>query len=165
MQVEVILLQSVPRLGAVGNIVKVARGYANNWLIPQKMAVRATADAKSKYEQSLQEIAAQDLSNKLAAQEVAVKMDNYVIVCVREASERRHLYGSIKPGDIAAELNAAGFAVNKNQVKVLDVIKELGVYKAKVKLHGEVEVTVLVNVVANPDDAGRQMDEYKTLNS
>ncbi len=154
--VEVILLERVGKLGVIGDVVKVKPGYARNFLLPQKKALRATANNKKLFEAERAQIEARNAELKATASEIAVKLDGQTFALIRQAGESGQLYGSVAARDIAAAAVDAGFAVEKSQVLLNAPIKTIGVQAVKVKLHPEVEVEVKVNVARTTEEAERQ---------
>lgn len=153
---EVILLERIARLGQIGDVVKVRPGFARNFLLPQKKALRATADNKKQFEEQRAQIEAHNLARKQEAEKVKPKIDGLTIVVIRQASETGHLYGSVGAKDISQAVCEAGVTIDKRQVILEKPIKLLGLHPTKVALHPEVSVTVTVNVAKSADEAAAQ---------
>ena len=153
---EVILLERIERLGQMGDVVKVKAGYARNYLLPQKKALRATSENLKVFESQRVELEAQNLKRKQEADAVATKMDGTKLVMIRQAGESGQLYGSVTARDIAAALEESGFHVNRNQVQLPQPIKILGLHEARVALHPEVSVDVVLNVALSEEEAATQ---------
>jgi large subunit ribosomal protein L9 len=153
---EVILLERVEKLGQMGEVVRVKPGYARNFLLPQKKALRATAENKERFEKQRSQLEAVNLKLKGEAESVAKKMDNVSVVLVRQAGETGQLYGSVSARDIADAVTAAGFTVEHRQIRIDRPIKTLGLVQTRVMLHPEVAVTVTVNVAKSEEEAERQ---------
>jgi large subunit ribosomal protein L9 len=156
MPVEVILLERVEKLGQMGQVVKVRPGFARNFLLPQKKALRATKQNLAYFEKQRAQLEAQNLERKGDAHEVAKKLDGIAVVVIRQAGESGQLYGSVTARDIAAAVTEAGFTIGRSQVVLDKAIKTLGLYKQRVVLHPEVAVTVTVNVAQSAEEAEMQ---------
>jgi large subunit ribosomal protein L9 len=154
--VEVILLQRVEKLGQMGEIVKVKPGFARNYLLPQKKALRATKDNRERFEQQRVELEAQNLKRREEAQRVAERVSGLSVVVIRQAGEAGNLYGSVGGRDIADACAAAGLSVGRQQVALEHPIKTLGLQEVRVILHPEVSIGVTVNVARSPEEAERQ---------
>jgi large subunit ribosomal protein L9 len=150
---EIILLERVEKLGQMGQIVKVKPGYARNFLLPQKKALRATKANMAFFETQKAQLEAQNLERRKDAQEVAGKMAGLTVVITRQAAESGMLYGSVNGRDIAEAITASGFTVLRNQVAINDPIKSLGLFDVRVILHPEVSVNVRVNVARSLEEA------------
>ena len=150
---QVILLQRVEKLGMMGQIVEVKPGYARNYLLPQKKALRATADNVAIFETRKIELEAKNLHEKAEAEFVAEKMSDLRLVVIRQAGESGQLYGSVSPRDIAEQIVEGGFKVQRNQVLILSAIKTLGVHSVSVILHPEVSVSIDVVVAQTVEEA------------
>ncbi len=156
MPVEVILLERVEKLGQMGQVVKVRPGFARNFLLPQKKALRATKENLAFFEKQRTQLEAQNLHRKGEAEEVAKKLDGVAVVVIRQAGESGQLYGSVNARDIADAVTAAGFTIGRSQVVLDKAIKTLGLYKQRVVLHPEVAVHVTVNVAQSGEEAAMQ---------
>jgi large subunit ribosomal protein L9 len=153
---EIILLERVEKLGQMGQIVNVKPGYARNFLLPQKKALRATKGNMAFFETQKAQLEAQNLERRKEAEEVAGKMKGLAVVITRQAAESGMLYGSVNGRDIAEAITAAGFTVQRNQVAINDPIKSLGLFDVRVILHPEVSVNVRVNVARSLEEAEMQ---------
>jgi large subunit ribosomal protein L9 len=154
--VELILLERVENLGQMGQVVKVRPGFARNYLLPQKKALRATKENLAYFEKQRAQLEAQNLKRKGEAEEVAKKLDGLSVVLVRQAGESGQLYGSVSARDIADAITAAGFTVEKRQIILDKQLKTLGLHKLRVGLHPEVSVSVTVNVAQSEEEAAMQ---------
>ncbi|HEV8680988.1 MAG TPA: 50S ribosomal protein L9 [Stellaceae bacterium] len=154
--VDLILLERVPKLGQMGQIVKVKPGYARNFLLPQKKAMRATKDNLAYFETQRAQLEANNLERKSEAGEVGTKLDGLTVVLIRQAGESGQLYGSVAARDIAEAVTASGFTVNKSQIVLERPIKALGLHPVRVMLHPEVGVTVVANVAQSEEGARMQ---------
>lgn len=153
---DVILLERIEKLGQIGDVVAVKPGFARNFLLPRKKALRATEENKKRFEAQRAQIEATNLSRKQEAEKVAKKIDGLKIVVIRQASETGLLFGSVANRDIADGLTEAGFTVDRRQVILDKPIKTLGLHKVRVALHPEVIVTVTANVAKSADEAAQQ---------
>ena len=154
--VDVILLERVEKLGQMGQVVKVRPGYARNYLLPQKKALRATKENLAYFEKQRAQLEAQNLKRRSEAEEVAKKLDGLKVVIIRQAGESGQLYGSVSPRDIAEALTQSRFSVTRNQIVLNSPIKALGLHSVPVHLHPEVDVKITVNVARSPEEAERQ---------
>jgi large subunit ribosomal protein L9 len=153
---QVILLERIPRLGQMGETVKVKNGYARNYLLPQGKALRATDSNKLKFEAQRVELEARNLERKTEALTVHEKLDGTSYVIVRSAGETGHLYGSVSTRDIATVLEENGFKVARAQVNLNNPIKLIGLHEVVISLHPEVESKIVANVARSEDEAQRQ---------
>jgi len=152
---EVILLERVTKLGQMGEVVRVKNGYARNFLLPQRKALRATKENRERFEGMKVELEARNTELRGAAQTSAKKVDGKNVVVLRQAGENGQLYGSVSTRDIATLLSGDGVTVDRSQIVLNTPIKMLGSYKLPVALHPEVEVTVTVTVARTQDEAER----------
>lgn len=157
---EIILLEHVEKLGKMGEKVTVKNGYARNYLLPSKKALRATEANVAVYEKQKAELEAHNKNLLDTAAALAETLKGYSAVLVRQAAETGQLYGSVSIRDIAAAVKAAGFAVERRQVYLENPIKDLGVYEIKLTLHPEVTQTILVNIARTEDDAKKQAKAF-----
>ena len=156
---EVILLESINKLGRIGDIVSVKPGFARNFLIPGHKALRATDANKKKFEERREQIESENKNRMEKAQAVADKLDGQTITLVRQAGDSGHLYGSVSGRDVALELNDKGFAnITVHHVMLDHPIKELGVYDIHLRPHSDVGVTITAYVV-------RSLEEVEKLKS
>ena len=155
MIMEVILLERVAKLGQMGEVVKVRDGYARNFLLRRKKALRATAENRAKYDGMKAELEARNLTAKSEAGKAAEKIDGLSIVIIRQASETGQLFGSVSVRDIIAALAAENVAVSRPQVWLDVPIKAIGQQKVTIAVHPEVEATITVTVARSADEAER----------
>jgi len=153
---EVILLQRIGRLGQMGDVVNVKDGYARNYLLPQKKALRATEQNRAQFETQRAQLEANNLELKKEAEAVAEKLNGQIFVAIRSAGDTGQLYGSVSTRDIAEVVTEGGFTIDRRQVIMERPIKTLGVHAIHLTLHPEVEVTVSLNVARSEDEAERQ---------
>ncbi|MGE0420916.1 MAG: 50S ribosomal protein L9 [Reyranellaceae bacterium] len=153
---EVILLERVPKLGQMGDVVKVKPGFARNFLLPQKKALRATADNRKYFDSRRKELEATNLKRRQEAEAVAAQMAGFQVVLIRQASESLQLYGSVTARDIADAAASGGskaVKIERAQVELPKPIKSLGMHKVQVHLHPEVVVEINANVARSADEA------------
>jgi large subunit ribosomal protein L9 len=153
---EVILLERVERLGQMGDKVKVKPGFARNFLLPRKKALRATKQNMSLFETQRAQLEAANLKRKGEAEAVAAQASDLSVVLIRQASENGQLFGSVRPRDVSEAVTAQGVTIDNTQVKLDIPIKTLGIHKLRVNLHPEVAITVSVNVARSEDEAKLQ---------
>lgn len=150
---EVILLERIEKLGQMGDVVKVKDGFARNFLLPQKKALRASEDNLAYFEKEKVTLEANNLKQKQEAEVILTKLDDFNLIIIRQAGETGQLYGSVNTNDIKTSLNENGFVVEKNQIKLDKPIKELGIHKVSVKLHPEVQAIISVIVSRTESEA------------
>lgn len=150
---DVILLERIDKLGQMGDVVKVKTGYARNFLLPQKKALRATDANRTYFESRRSELEAINLERKGEAEAVAKKMEGLHLVLVRQAGEGGQLYGSVTARDVADALKEDGVTMDRGQVELNAAIKQLGKFTVPVKLHPEVSVDIDVTVSRSMDQA------------
>ena len=155
-QVELILLQRVEKLGQMGDLVKVKPGYARNFLLPQKRAIRANKANLEKFEAQRAQLEAQNIKRREEAERLAERVGGLTVVIIRQAGESGSLYGSVSVRDIADGCSEGGLTVNRTQVILPHPIKTLGLTKVKVVLHPEVLIDVTVNVARSVEEAEKQ---------
>jgi large subunit ribosomal protein L9 len=153
---NIILLERVENLGQMGQVVKVRAGYARNYLLPQKKAMRATKANMEHFEKQRAHLEAMNLERRKDAEVVARKMDGVSVIVTRQAGDTGVLYGSVSARDISDAVTAAGFTIDRKQVAINEPIKTLGLTKVRVVLHPEVSVNVTVNVARTLEEAELQ---------
>jgi large subunit ribosomal protein L9 len=153
---QVILLERVENLGAIGDVVTVRPGYARNFLLPAHKALRATEANKKRFEAQRADIIARNAALREKASEDGKALDGKAYVLIRQAGDSGQLYGSVSARDIAEIIIADGHEVSRNVVQMEKPIKALGVYAVKVRLHAEVVVGITLNVARSQDEADRQ---------
>lgn len=156
---EVILLERIGRLGYMGDTVSVKPGYARNFLLPQKKALRATPSNVAYFETQKVKLQAENATRKGEAETLAKKVDGLKIVVIRTAGEAGHLYGSVSARDIADAVTAAGYTITRDMVAMHHPIKTIGLFDEVVHLHPEVEVTIKVNVARSDAEAKIQFEK------
>jgi large subunit ribosomal protein L9 len=154
--IELILLERVEKLGQMGQVVKVRPGFARNYLLPQKKALRATKENLAYFESQRSQLEANNLQRKSEATEIGGKLEGLTVVIIRQAGESGQLYGSVSARDIAEAVTEAGFTIEKRQVVLDRPIKTLGLHSVRVALHPEVSVTVIANVAQSAEEGEMQ---------
>jgi large subunit ribosomal protein L9 len=153
---QVILLERIGRLGQMGDVVNVKNGYARNFLLPQKKALRATQENLARFEKDRTQLEARDLELKKEAEAVAGKLEGGKFIAIRQAGDTGQLYGSVTPRDIAEVVTNGGFTVDRRQIVLNKPIKSLGLHPVKVALHPEVVVGITLNIARTEEEADRQ---------
>ena len=153
---QVILLERVEKLGQMGDEVRVKDGFARNYLLPQKKALRANKTNREYFQTQKVQLETRNLERKSEAQKIAEKLEGKTFVLLRQAGDRGQLYGSVSPRDISDVITAGGFSVNRTQVPLDKAIKDIGLVPVNVVLHPEVRVKVTLNVARTEDEAERQ---------
>ena len=160
---DVILLERVENLGQMGQVVKVRPGFARNFLLPQKKALRATKENLTYFEKQRAQLEAQNLTRKSEAEQVAEKLNGLKVVLIRQAGESGQLYGSVSARDLSDAVTAAGFTITRGQIVLEKPIKTLGLFPLKVVLHPEVSVAVTANVAQSAEEAEMQAEGIDPL--
>jgi len=153
---EVILLERVEKLGTIGDVVKVKNGFARNYLLPNKKALRANDANKKLFEANRARIEEENASKRSDAEKASKGVDGKTVQLIRQASNTGQLYGSVSARDIVEALDSVGAKVTKSQVVLDRPIKAIGMHEVKIALHPEVSVTVKVNVARSPEEADLQ---------
>ena len=153
---QVILLERVEKLGQMGDEVRVKDGFARNYLLPKKKALRANKTNREFFQGQKAQLEARNLEQKKEAEAVGKKLDGKTFVLIRQAGDRGQLYGSVSTRDIANAISEGGVSVNRTQVPLDTAIKTIGLFKVSVRLHPEVRVGVTINVARSEDEAERQ---------
>lgn len=153
---QVILLERVEKLGQMGDEVRVKEGFARNFLLPKKKALRATKANREYFQTQKAHLEAHNLERRKDAEVIAKKLDGKSFTIIRQAGDRGQLYGSVSPRDIAEAMDKAGFKIDRHQVTISVAIKSIGLFQLPVVLHPEVKVTITVNVARSEDEAERQ---------
>ena len=153
---QVVLLERIEKLGQMGDVVSVKPGFARNYLLPRQKALRATKENMARFERERAQLEARNLQRKDEAGRVGRDLEGKSFVLIRSAGESGQLYGSVTSRDIAAKLTEDGFSVDRGQVVLDRPIKALGLHEQRIQLHGEVIVSITVNVARSEDEAERQ---------
>lgn len=154
---EVILLQRIEKLGQMGDVVNVKPGFARNYLLPQKKAIRATESNRARFEQQRAQLEAINLERRRDAEAMAGKFEGLSVVLVRQAAENGQLYGSVSARDIADAVTEQGIKIARSQVLMDRPIKTLGLHPVRIELHPEVIVSITANVAKSEEEAEAQM--------
>jgi large subunit ribosomal protein L9 len=153
---EVILLERVEKLGAIGDVVTVKNGFARNFLLPNKKALRANETNRKLFEVNRHKIEAENADKRAEAEKASKGIEGKTVQLIRQASNVGHLYGSVTARDIIDALDAGGAKLTKSQVVLDRPIKAIGMHDVKIALHPEVAVTIKVNVARSPEEADLQ---------
>jgi len=149
---EVILKEDVPKLGARGDVVKVAEGYGRNYLLPRKLAIEATGGNRAVIDQMKAAGLRRAARDKADAEALAQQFHGLILTFYRKAGEQEHLFGSVTSGDIADELDARGFTIDRRKIQLDEPLKVIGEFDVPVKLHRDVTASVKVVVKREPVD-------------
>ncbi|MEJ6391844.1 50S ribosomal protein L9 [Gymnodinialimonas sp. 2305UL16-5] len=153
---DVILLERVAKLGQMGEVVSVKEGYARNYLLPQKKALRANEANMATFENQKAQLEARNLESKKEAEALGEKLAGQQFIIIRSASDAGSLYGSVTTRDAADVATEEGFSVDRKQVALTAPIKDLGLHSVLVVLHPEVEVEIVLNVARSTEEAELQ---------
>jgi large subunit ribosomal protein L9 len=153
---DVILLERVEKLGAIGDVVTVKNGFARNYLLPRKKALRANEANRRVFEANRAQIEADNAARRGEAETASKDVDGKTVTLIRQASNTGQLYGSVSARDLAEALVAEGAKVAKNQIVLDRPIKAIGLTEVRVALHPEVSVTIKVNIARSPEEADLQ---------
>ena len=153
---DVILLERIEKLGQMGDVVTVKPGFARNYLLPRKKALRATDSNRGTFEKQRAQLEAKNLEHREEAERISKDMDKLNIVIVRQASDSDQLYGSVTPRDIADGITEAGVTADRRQIKLDRPIKTVGMHTVRIELHPEVSVEVIANVARSEEEAEMQ---------
>jgi len=153
---EVILLERVENLGQIGDVVKVKPGFARNFLLPRKKALRANEANKKIFEGQRAELEARNLERRKEAEAAAKRIDGKQFVVIRQSSEMGALYGSVSARDIAEAAAEGGVRIDRAQVRLDKPMKTLGIFPVRVMLHPEVSARIDINIARSPEEAERQ---------
>jgi len=161
---RVVLLERINKLGQMGDIVDVRSGYARNFLLPFKKALRATKENISFFEKQKSILEAKNLENKKEAEGIKTKIDGKSFILIRSASDTGALYGSVSSKDIYEIVSADGIEISKNQIKLEKPVKELGIHKISISLHSDISSEIFINVARSIEEAKLQ-EKGKELNN
>jgi len=153
---EVILLERIEKLGQIGDVVSVKNGFARNYLLPNRKALRANEANRKVFESNRAKIEADNAERRTEAEKSAGGVDGKTVQLIRQASNVGHLYGSVSARDIVEALEKEGASVAKSQIVLDRPIKAIGMHDVRVALHPEVSVTIKVNVARSPEEADLQ---------
>ncbi len=161
---KIVLLERINKLGQMGDVVYVRSGYARNFLLPFKKALRATKENINFFKEQKSVLEAKNLENKKEAESVKTKIDGKSFILIRSASDTGALYGSVSSKDINQIVSADGIEISKNQINLEKPIKELGTYKVSVSLHSDISSQIVINVARSIEEAKLQ-EAGKELNN
>jgi len=153
---QVILLERVPKLGEMGEEVRVRDGFARNWLLPQGKALRASPENRARFEAQKADLEERNRERRAQAEAVARRVSGKTFVAIRQAGQTGQLYGSVSTRDIAEVLDQEGVKIERRQVDMTTPIKAIGLHDIQLVLHPEVIVPVTINVARSADKAERQ---------
>ena len=153
---EVILLERVPKLGQMGEKVRVKDGFARNFLLPRGKALRATERNAKVFDSQRAQLEARNLEARQEASAIGEKINGQSFIIIRQAGETGQLYGSVSTRDIAEVVSKGGFSIDRNQVAITTPIKAIGLHSVPLSLHPEVEVAITINVARSEAEAERQ---------
>jgi len=156
---EVILKEDINNLGQRGDVVKVADGYGRNYLLPQKLALQATAANKAVIDQMKASAVRRSAKEKSEAEVLVGQLNNLALVFERKVGENEHLFGSVTSADIAQQLEAKGFTIDRRKVQLDEPLKQVGEFHIPVKLHREVTAHVAVTVKGEEVEAAAELAE------
>ena len=151
---QVVLLERIAKLGVIGDVVDVKLGFARNFLLPKKKALRATEANLEYFRNKRAEIEANNQRTKKEAEKLASKMADTLVVLTRQASDSGFLFGSVRPADIVEALSEQGYRISKGQVRITTPIKAIGTYQVGIVLHPEVSVNISVRVMTAQEQTG-----------
>lgn len=162
---DVILLERIQNLGQMGEVVKVRTGFARNYLLPQKKAMRATKENLARFERQRVELEAVNLHRRQEAEKVSERIEGTVVSIIRQAGESGQLYGSVSARDITDALGEEGFKVDRSQIAIDRPIKSIGLFDVRVNLHPEVSAKITVNVARSTEEADLQAERGGLVSS
>ena len=160
---DVILLERIEKLGQMGDVVTVKSGYARNFLLPQKKALRATDSNRVQFESQRTQLEAENLKRRQEAEAVASKIEDLDVVLIRQAGDSGQLYGSVSARDISDIVTETGVTIGRGQVLLDRAIKELGLHPIRISLHPEVSVELTVNIARTEDEAATQREHGQSI--
>ena len=160
---EVILMERIEKLGQMGDVVSVKPGYARNFLLPQKKALRATKGNMARFEDQRAQLEADNLKRREEAERVVKDLEGLTVTLVRQAGESGQLYGSVNNRDIAEAVTGAGVTIDRKQIALTAVIKALGLHTVRVQLHPEVSVDITANVARSEEEAEAQLKSGRVV--
>jgi len=152
---EVILLERIPRLGQMGELVRVKDGFARNFLLPRGKALRATEENRKRFDAMKADLEARSLAAKGEAGQIAAKIDGKSFTVLRQASEAGQLFGSVSPRDLVGILGAGGFTISRSQIALNTPIKTIGRHAVQLLLHPEIDTSISIVVARNNEEAAR----------
>lgn len=157
---EVILLEKVGRLGSIGDVVTVKNGYAHNYLLPQKKALRKTKDNMAYFEAKKADFEARNQKLKAEAEALAKELEGLSVIVVRQAAETGQLYGSVTARDIHDAIHEAGYKIARSQIVLNQPFKNIGLFDIQLSLHPDVTQTIRLNIARSNEEAKRQEKKH-----
>ncbi len=153
---EVILLERIEKLGQMGDVVNVKPGYARNYLLPRKKALRASEASRAVFQEQRAQLEAENLKNRQEAEGIATEVNGRTIIIVRQASDSDQLYGSVTTRDIANGITESGVTIDRRQVILPNPIKTVGMHSVRIDLHPEVTTEIVANIARSEEEAETQ---------
>lgn len=153
---EVILLERIEKLGQMGDVVNVKPGYARNYLLPRKKALRASEASRAVFQEQRAQLEAENLKNRQEAEGIATEVNGRTIIIVRQASDSDQLYGSVTTRDIANGITESGVTIDRRQVILPNPIKTVGMHSVRINLHPEVTTEIVANIARSEEEAEMQ---------
>jgi len=153
---EVILLERIEKLGQMGDVVNVKPGYARNYLLPRKKALRASEVSRAVFQEQRAQLEAENLKNRQEAEGIATEVNGRTIIIVRQASDSDQLYGSVTTRDIANGITESGVTIDRRQVILPNPIKTVGMHSVRIDLHPEVTTEIVANIARSEEEAEMQ---------
>jgi large subunit ribosomal protein L9 len=163
MSTQVVLLERVDHLGQMGDVVTVRPGFARNYLLPQKKALRATKQNLAQFEAQRKALEDLNAKKRVDAETLSTKMNNAKIVIIRQASEAGQLFGSVTTRDISDAVTALGFKIDRTQVQLNQAFKMIGLFPVTIALHPEVKVQISMNIARSEEESVVQDKTGKAL--
>jgi len=160
---QVILMERIEKLGQMGDVVSVKPGFARNYLLPQKKALRANKTNMARFEKERGQLEAENLQRRDEAERVSKDLHGLTVTLIRQAGESGQLYGSVNSRDVSEAVTAAGVTVARRQIDLGAVIKTLGLHPVRVQLHPEVAVTITANVARSDEEAKAQIESGRVV--
>ena len=153
---EVILLERIEKLGQMGDVVNVKPGYARNYLLPRKKALRASEASRAVFQEQRAQLEAENIKNRQEAEGIATEVNGRTIIIVRQASDSDQLYGSVTTRDIANGITESGVTIDRRQVILPNPIKTVGMHSVRIDLHPEVTTEIVANIARSEEEAEMQ---------
>jgi large subunit ribosomal protein L9 len=153
---EVILLERIEKLGQMGDVVNVKPGYARNYLLPRKKALRASEASRAVFQEQRAQLEAENIKNRQEAEGIATEVSGRTIIIVRQASDSDQLYGSVTTRDIANGITESGVTIDRRQVILPNPIKTVGMHSVRIDLHPEVTTEIVANIARSEEEAETQ---------
>jgi len=162
---DVILLERIPRLGQMGDVVRVRNGHARNFLLPRGKALRANEENRKRFETERVHLEARNLERRGEAEAMAGRISGRSFTVIRQAGETGQLYGSVSARDLVEIIHAGGFTVARSQIALNQPVKTIGMHEVTILLHADVDATITVNIARSEDEADRQAKGEDTVSA